>query len=122
MATRQRLDEFRGVGNSLDMVVTALSGIMGRFQRVGSDKRVYLIGQNQRGAVFTVGSGVEGIGLGWSDSNANVRTVYYWQHVDLSKEPDYEVNLPNIPFTVNIAAQVVNMIREQVMGEVELHS
>lgn len=121
MAT-QKLVEFRGGGNSLDIVAATLSGIMGRFQRVGGNKRVYLIGQSQHGVVFTIGNSIEGLGLGWKNSNTNITTVYYWQHLDLMREPDYEVNIPDIPFTTDLAAQVVNMIREQVIGEVELYS
>ena len=121
MNKKSILREFQnGTFKTIENVAADLSSIMGEFQRVGGPTRTYDLDSGQHAAVYTVGNGVEGVALGWHDSPNNIRTVYYWSLLDISREPSYAIDLPAGDFSM-MASAVVQMLRANTMGKVELN-
>jgi hypothetical protein len=118
MSNRMLLRELAGDYKPVSEVVASLAQIMGRFERVGGNTRIYDV-NGRKGAVYSVGQGTEGIGLVLNGSN--VSNIYFWNVLDVDKEPDYEVVLPVNSDFHGMAPLVVDMIRKHTLGQVPLN-
>ena len=112
----QTLYEYVGdMSRSLPAMVDSLESAFGPMYRIGGDGRVYTIG-GQFAAIYVVNK-ESAIGLAWT-KNQMVESIYWWDEFDFSKEPNYELDIPQGIDIERIVPQIKHSIQSKAMGEI----
>jgi hypothetical protein len=115
-----RLVEFQGDSSRLPLsVANILQNKLGQLERVGGPKRVYELGEDHLGVVYVLGNSTKAIGLAWSRSTGaiGVDSIYVWEQFDISREPDYVLDIPVTGSFLQMADQVAEWINHPSVGK-----
>jgi hypothetical protein len=100
-------------------VLNALrSHLGGRITRIGGKNRVYTVG-NQTGVIYVFEGTLKAFGMSWvkSPSGPKVKSFYVWNHLDLNRLPDYELDIPEGISFPEVLDQVVHWLKFPSVGK-----
>ena len=118
-----RLVEFQGDSSRLPVsVVKALRSKLGNMQRVGGNKRVYQVGDDHLAVVYVLGNTTKAVGIAWSRSTSaiGVTTIYMWDAFDVSRSPDYALDIPVTGSFDNMVDSIAEWIKNPRTGSIAI--